>query len=653
MSYGVKYILNAKSKNELNYIIEISERGYTGGSTNVPLGANPFSLNYYSQEDDVFNPIVGSELNFEMDITDFGNILDFYSDDDLKYIVKLYASTGVYSYYDYLIWQGFLLVDQSSIPFTTGLKFISFKAVDGLGLLKNITFNPDIVIPVTDADLMSLKYVVLKCLNKIGLPDLFYINIQISIFAAGMNDRGAAATNEPFSQTYIQIRNWLKEPFIYKSCYDVLSEICVGFGCQLFQSNGQYLFSQVNERFEESVYLTKYDNSGTTISGGLYKNVFKVQGYGLSANMYWIDNGQTKVIKKGFNKLVVTEDMVYPVNLFVNENVYDEYLGAPVGWQVTGDNFTTTKEIYLGFECRKLTYNRAVSMSICNLTSNMGSKLKIFKNEIYTLSFDFLITPEISGLSSFALWIGANDGFDLYGVNLDTKAWGDFSWQEVTVNGDEAWGSVSYEMQPAHISGEFFIYVSLGIGGGLGVFNTKETLRVKNFQLKGTNNEKQKIQSVEVTGERGSNNNYKKEVSIALGAIPVQSNNMITGVLQDASNNVLTGWYRYGIVGTFDSLQKLLVQNYMNATAKNSIAVQGKVYNVYAKKKNELLKENLEYLSSYEVEDNAGDPLTVSGKRYVNANCNFNFIDNSIDVNLLETGNTDVDITITEEIIYK
>ena len=152
---------------------------------------------------------------------------------------------------------------------------------------------------------------------------------------------------------------------------------------------------------------------------------------------------------------------------------------------------------------------------------------------------------------------------------------------------------------------------------------------------------------------RGSNNNYKKEVSITLGSIPVQSNNMITGVLQDASNNVLTGWYRYGIVGTFDSLQKLLVQNYMNATAKNSITVQGKVYNVYAKKKNELLKENLEYLSSYEVEDNAGDPLTVSGKRYVNANCNFNFIDNSIDVNLLETGNTDVDITLTEEIIYK
>jgi hypothetical protein len=653
MSYGVKYILNAKSKNELNYIIEISERDYTGGSTNIPLGANPFTLNYYSQEDDVFNPIVGSELNFEMDITDFGNILDFYSDDDLKYIVKLYASTGVFAYYDFLIWQGFLLVDQSSIPFTTGLKFIAFKAVDGLGLLKDITFNPDIVIPTTDADLMNLKDVVLKCLNQIGLPDLFYFNVQCSIFADGMEDRGDSPLNEPLSQSFLQIRNWLKEPFIYKSCYDVLSEICMGFGCQIFQSNGQYVFSQLNEKFDENVYLTKYDNNGITISGGLYKNVFKVQGYGLTANMHWIDNGQTKVIKKGFNKLVIIEDMVYPVNLFVNENVYNEHLGSIVGWEVNGADFTTTKEIYLGFECRKLTYNRAISQSICNLTSNMGSKLKIFKNEIYTLSFDFLITPEISGLSSFALWIGATDGVDLYGVNLDTKAWGNFSWQEVTVNGDEVWGSVSYEMQPAPITGEFFIYVSLGVGGGLGVFNTKETLRVKNFQLKGTNNEKQKIQSVEVTGERGSNNNYKKEVSITLGSIPVQSNNMITGVLQDASNNVLTGWYRYGIVGTFDSLQKLLVQNYMNATAKNSITVQGKIYNVYAKKKNETTKNNLEYLSSYEVEDNAGDPLTVSGKRYVNANCNFNFIDNSIDVNLLETGNIDVAVTITEEIIYK
>lgn len=674
MAYGVKYILNAGSKNNLNYIIEISEKDYTGGSTNIPLGVNPFAVNYYSNQDDVFNPIVGSELTFEIDATDFSSLFDFYSDDDFKYLVKLYATTGLNNYYDFLIWQGFLLIDQTQLPFTTGLKFASFKAADGLGLLKSINYDAALVLPDNRNQLRSLKDVVIGCLNQIGFPDLFYINVQISIFATGMNDRGASTDNEPLSQTYTQIRNWLKEPNVYKSCYDVLTEIAEAFGANIFQSNGQFVISQVNERFEDSVYLTKYDSTGALVSSGLFKNAFKIQGYGLAANMYWIDNEQTKVLKKGFNKLVVSQEMRYSNNLFINENFQDEYLGTPVGW------FTFSGGIFpgsgtgvankLGFDCRIIYYNPSDilgnGMNALYLAPFAG--VFLFVNDIYTFNYDFLATPPENNFppaSSFKLnlfveqnatvaWFWDFDN-DKWVIGLISNA--DTYGKLFTINSEEeAWQRKSIKLQPSPVTGRLNVRFWIGVINsqpGPSYARTKVSLYLKNAVLTGLNNEKEIVKSINITGERGNNSNYKLEKTISLGAKPIVGNNMLNGILQDASGVVWADWYRYGDATTFDSLQRLLVQNILNATGKNSLTVQGRVYNIYAKKKNETTLENLEYLSSYEVEDNAGDPLTVSGKRYVSGNTTFNFIDNTINVNLLETGDTDVDATITEEIIYK
>ena len=116
-----------------------------------------------------------------------------------------HPGSGLPDTYTKELWQGFLINDQVDVPFIAGLIPLKFDAVDGLALLKNSLYAPanrDINV------LESLLQVVKNCLDKIQFPS-YNINVCISVFAVGMNDRGAGTQYEPLSQSYYAPRNWL------------------------------------------------------------------------------------------------------------------------------------------------------------------------------------------------------------------------------------------------------------------------------------------------------------------------------------------------------------------------------------------------------------------------------------------------------------
>jgi hypothetical protein len=666
MSYGVKYIASVPSKNGLTYILEISEKDYSSGSTPVNAGVNPFTLNYYSTDDDVFTPIIGSELAFDLEVTDNNINIDLFSDDDTKYLVKLYASTNTLSYYDFLIWQGFLLVNDIQLPFTTGLRFMSFKAVDGLGLLKNINYNANLVMPDNESQLRSLLDVILGCLNQMGLPD-FFLNIQCSIYANGMVDRTTDSSAEPFSQSYTRIRSWFQEPDVYKNCYEILSDIMIAFGCNLFQSNGQYVVSQVNERSDNTVWLTKYDNLGAVVASGQFANKRFIKGYSLSAQNYFIDNEQVKYLKKGFNVLEIEQEIKYAENLWYNKDFQQEYLGQPFGWNTSAGFFSgnTALATALDFNCRVLYYSGAdITGGVSMGTGGTNNTFTAFQNEIYEIGFDMVVTPAVLGKPvalRLIIYIVQNATVAWY-YNIQNNEWKigllsnivDYG-NEITVDNDtELWKRLTYNLGLSPITGELKVTFSLGVAiPSIPLSTTKEEVRLKNAVLKGINNDKEKVSKIVTKAERGANNSYKKNVTVSVGVTPRISNNMINGVLQNASGVPLIDWYRLNSSGIiFDSLIKLLAQNYINAVAKNSITLQGKIFGLYTNKIGDGVT-TFEYLDSCKVDDNAGDPYEVVTKKYVLGNATFDFYDNTLSGNLLQTGNEELAATITEETIYK
>lgn len=673
MSYGVKYIASVPSKNGLTYILEISEKDYSSGSTPVNAGINPFTLNYYSTDDDVFTPIIGSELAFDLEVTDNNINIDLFSDDDTKYLVKLYASTNTLSYYDFLIWQGFLLVNDIQLPFTTGLRFMSFKAVDGLAMLKGITYNPDFVECEHKNQLRDLKSIILSCLNDIGFPD-FFLNVQCSIYSSTMQTRGDASFNTPFEQTYTTIRTWLKDDVEYKSSYDVLSDIMTVFGCNLFQSNGQFVISQVNERFNDTVWLTKWDNNGSVIASGQFANKRLINGYSLSAQNYFIDNQQIKRLKKGFNKIEISQRINYNTFLFDNSDLQRENsFGDICLYTVTEGQPYTSKETKVGLPCRRIWFDGAIQNNILK-GSSLFHNFKVFIGESYDFSFDILNTPATAlptGDPTVRLKIYFSipiiGGTNFWSYNFTYNRWDAFPSpssegqtadyvRPVFADGLESWGSYSVSLPPIPSIPEFALFnFDILVGQAVpawGLPQTKSEAFLKNVNLKRANKIDNDVQSVNTIGEKGVNPKYKKELSVELGTYQVNNYNTISGVLQDSIGGVHLFWYNYGNATSFLTILELLVQNYLNAAGINALTLEGAIYGLYTNKIGDGVT-TFEYLDGLKISDNAGDPYSVVNKRYIFSNLQINFYDNTMSGTMLETNNVDVAATITRENIYK
>ena len=128
-AYGKKYTLSAAGKSGHTFTAEIWEKLYTGATYEINTSTNPFVLDCLASNDDPFQPVLPTTFTIRADFTEFtGPWPDFLSTDDRKYFVKFYASGTTY-----LLWQGFILMDTISLPFTTGRQIVDIICVDAIG----------------------------------------------------------------------------------------------------------------------------------------------------------------------------------------------------------------------------------------------------------------------------------------------------------------------------------------------------------------------------------------------------------------------------------------------------------------------------------------------------------------------------------------
>ena len=220
MAYGQKYSVTYATRADKDVELKIWQDGYVGSITSLQGVA--LNLQYIPNSDDVYEPIMASQLGITIDFTDNeSDMIDFTNINDRYTYVEMYVDSVIE-------WVGFVLNDNVQISYTTGRKLVFFNAVDGLGMLKGVTFEP-IVGNYGVNDIASLITILRTCFNKIGFKNNRNIITLCSYFANGMSDRGSASWRDPFAQTYMNYRTFLNDAYTYTNCFDIISNIAKSF----------------------------------------------------------------------------------------------------------------------------------------------------------------------------------------------------------------------------------------------------------------------------------------------------------------------------------------------------------------------------------------------------------------------------------------
>lgn len=692
MSYGLKYIGSAISKDELTYTINVYERDYVGSVTTWQMAVNPFVKSYLAESDSLIDPFLPSTLEVNIAQSESFSLPDVQTFDDRKYYAELVSGSDVY-------FRGFLLNDSISLPFTTGEHYINMKFTDGLAILKNIEFPAPLnnsPISLDTSKLVSLLDVVLICIRALEYD--VNINIATSIFANGMLDRGDGIVNEPLSQSYLPLRDFLKTKTTFLSCYECLEVILRSFQAQIIQDEGEFWFVSQYERDNastvfNSLYFTKYDQDGNVVTSGRKRVGVNVNAY--PTEPYFIDNSQNKILRKGFNNVVLINPNEYAKEMLANPNLIIGDGTAADYWTIDTPTYTT----YILPGAADLPYYTTDMTSGAigpNTLSGVFSDTNFDVNIGDSINFSFFIdggggpqTTLPDALASIIL----DDGTDLY--YWATNANGDVGWvknaggndvyyqvaAQSTLNGTRT--SVRTTAVPVAGTITVGIYLKKNVSNSLasyGQFSCTVESSLGSYQsvsalgsvgtLSGstitlatayTFNEGRKLKliirdsplenaiystlvtqagltlTLDASPRTGytvfivtQDFQYKQETEIKIGITGRSLS--LSGVLLDSNGVAWGGWYRFGQVEAYDSLFDLLNIIYANQLAYNQINMEGVVYSIRPS------------ISSFSFSDPT-DGYDVTGKWYLFGNMSINYTENTMNGIFLEVNGDDVDVT--------
>ena len=660
MAYGLRYTITQALRDGTSSVVDIYEKDPIVSTVKVYTGIN-ITLNINSSGDESLPAIVSSQLNISFVISeadaanDFPNLLSF---DDRKYFVKYYNDST-------LMWCGFLFNDYVQLPFTTGNVQVDIVAIDGLSLLRNTTFN----FINGDNSINSLYRhidVIADILNTIQYPDPITLMTSCSYYAQGMFNRGDASGNEPFSQTY-----QFRRDFQGLTYYDVLNNIITSFGCRLFQADGKWQILAINQMALDVRYYTEYviyGGASIANSGTINKNI-TINPYAQN-DIYFINNSQNKIVRKGYPKLTLTYSYNYVSN-YLHNATFKGISGDPSvspnsynvnGWylyQSTGVYYNDTVAIVPDSNFNNIYLIAGTTSGATAYFQNIpGAPLSatLFAPYMvgpqFSVSLQHRILPTQVGKIEIRLVRGSdnyyynssnvwqtsqtyltitnpntidnyNNGFNTYSLNVN------MSYPAIPLGTGEQWGG--------------YVLVKIFCQTGTdhpGIAFRNVIITQSPFITK----------SIAVTREVGTGDNNIKQLTQPYGSyaeiqysLGVLTNNV--GVLFNSTGSVLKNWYRYPRTESFPLLQMLIARQYSNLLNKNFATLEGDLGSFKSSK-------GLNYLDKvYNLTDSVTNALTYNGIKFLmNRGGLTPFLDTIQSLQIIEI--TDVDNASTEKIQY-
>lgn len=260
--------------------IQIFDRVWNGSQLGVfDITDSGLTLSYDCDGDEKFAPIVGckASLNFMVDKSDsltadfindiLGLTTSVYAEGDIVLVVREGpADTGT------IIFEGEYLMDLDTLPDVTGNYPIQLTFTDGLGKLKEISFESSNVDTTTSSynamAFQTFAFWIAQCLqhtkkyktqaNPNGFWDnasstlAFYTTVRWWNHDFYYESNSVAAASDPLVQTKGKM-SWANKfnpsngQVNIASAYEVLSQICRSWGMRVIYWNGGYHFVQIFE----------------------------------------------------------------------------------------------------------------------------------------------------------------------------------------------------------------------------------------------------------------------------------------------------------------------------------------------------------------------------------------------------------------------
>lgn len=624
------------------------ENDYVGDIIEYPVVT--LQLQYIPRSDSVFESIYVSQLNVTIDVTDNeDNMPNFITLNDRKYLSKLF-------YNDVLEWQGWTISDIVNLTFTTGRKELSFDCIDGLGILEKIKYplNSN----TTLVDQLSLLNFITTCLAQIQFPIGLDIMSCISYFATGMNTRSTSVTAEPFSQTYMRFNNIINNDYTSIDCLTILDNIIKSFGGRLFQAEGKWWIISVNEFAQPNFYFTRYNYLGVVQSdvSNIIDKTITIQHYEYGTNNpHFVENSQTKILKKGYNKILYKKDIEYPDNYISNGNI-KSFIGNDIsGWNETivGAGEVLVKE-YPELDANSVVLKTLpTSSDRASIQPTYLPKLNFL--DLCSLSFDVVnVSGPRFGTGEDVLFIDIflTDSSSIYflykddsgnpvwikvgGINYPFPRPYHVSYLSVSRSDfDVISGSINIDFPEAPIVGDLTIKFWIGA-------EATDHIELRNFRL----NNAQKYKSIETVSFIQDIAEYVIEPDMPYG-YNFKSNFYLyyIGNLNDANGDNLYGWNRYEYTSNaYRNLCELIVKQYANIYYKNIINIDCSFSGLETpigrfSAATRILVEDSTLINS------------VSGKKYMLGNTTIDFFNDQVNTTLLEIENTNIDTVVTTKYI--
>lgn len=209
-----------------DYTIQFYKKDYVGNSTPLTGSGETLSIKSFNSDDDRFAPILSKEAQISINVEESNNlsIVDFLAVEDDDWNIIVYKQPG-----DPAIFNGWLVVEDSSEPFLDPPIQLKLRISDGLPLLKNVPLK------MSDGQDFSGLNNITDYVGHI----LYYINPDIAfrvyfdIFHTAMT-----VNNCPLAQTQIDAKTFEKDETTFEDCYTCLEKIMKDFKCRLFYENG-------------------------------------------------------------------------------------------------------------------------------------------------------------------------------------------------------------------------------------------------------------------------------------------------------------------------------------------------------------------------------------------------------------------------------
>ena len=643
MAYANKYKLTASTKSDTISYVYLLEDGYTGDIIEYPVVS--LDLQYIPKSDDIYEPIYASQLSVTMDVTDdVNNQPNFVSLNDRKYLVKLKINED-------FIWTGWALSDNVQYLFSTGRKLLRFDAIDGLGILDYFPY------PFVEGG-MQYKFSPIKtldfitnCLNQIAFPNGLNVYTVCSYYSQYMNDRADNTYDEPFNQSYLRPNYFLNSDGTYQTCLEILRKIAKSFGCRIYQANNKWNIVAINEMASTSYYFTEYTYNGTLSTSGTAAVTSRIEPYtGNTSGMYFVDNSQLKIFKKGYNNFVENYTLQYSPNYIANNNLKNQVSGVPILWNNytngTGGSITTIVKTYEASDRYRLVtgISGGGAFGYTYVSATVPTALQ---NDTIVYSHTYYNQEVAKKRGFLKLQVtGAGSGAPIYYYNVD-KIWQDASVapfdnyyliEEVSQN---QINNFSITTPPLPISGQLTVQIEVYDSA-----SCSSEITIGDFSL----TFKSPISTIKTTSILNNDNQYTLNVELPFG-YPIYTgdgvdryvNNQALGtilVFHDTIYVGASGWYKYGVIGTFQGLSQLIMKEYVNAYRRNLINVDSNVFGV------ETSNGRFSAGKILRITDTDPAQISVEDKFFMTGNMTIDIINSEIQSTLLDISNEAIESSI-------